>query len=655
MGGQVLSDISIPGVTASKYKTDELIKGLMKVERIPRDRSEEELKTYKKQQSAWRVLNQHSSSLRDTARSLFSFNNPFTEKIASSTNERALTASATREARDQSFKVSVTQVAAADSFLSAAVPKDGKVPKGTYTFSVGEKTISFSWKGGSYREFTDSLNRRSEGLLRASLIQVASDTQSLLIESQKMGAKQRLVFADDALAFALDTGIVKKSTAGVISPSSAEITAKPVTNGIVEFSATARAKDAFILEYTLTVSPLAEETVIDTTPTGPDTGSAGTINYGGITVANADFETALSEIPPEPPKMPVTDLAVLSLRSARGTAIPLPPIPETANKTVITVPLAEYGDINALLVNNKNTARNVQLEAIRIYDPKAAGDYIPVNPVSTAQDSVLKYEGITITRSTNSIDDLVPGVTLTLYEPTEKTETLSIKPDSETAKEAIITLVANYNRVMAEINILTQSKPEIITEIEYFTADEKKEAEEKLGMLQGDTTLNGIKTSLQRISSNAYRTNENNSFSMLAQLGISTKSSAGVGVDSARLRGYLEIDEKKLDDAIKNKISDVKSLFGFDSNGDLIIDNGVAHALDAGIAPYVQTGGIFSTRTSGLATRITTTEKKIAQLDVQLEAKESDLKTKYGQMEGTLNSLQNQSNAINNFNKQSSQ
>jgi len=650
-----LSDLSIPGVTASKYKTDELIKGLMKVERIPRDRSEEDLKAYKKQQSAWRTVNQHSAALRDTARSLYSFNNPFTEKTTSSTNERAIGATATREARDQIFKASVVQVAATDSFLSAEVAKDGKVPKGNYTFSVGEKSVSFAWKGGSYREFADSLNRRSEGLLRASIIQVATDTQSLLIESQKTGAKQRLVFSDDALKFALDAGLVKKNTANAISPSAAEIAAVPLSNGIIDFSSIARAKDGYVLEYTLSVSDIPEGSLPEPLPAGPDTGSAGTISYGGITVSNAGFENALAELPVEAPKIPVSDPAVLSLRSVRGASIPLPPIPETADKTVVTVPLAEYGDVNALLVNNKNTARDIRLENIRIYDPKTAGDYTPVNPVSIAQDAIMKYEGITITRSANSIDDLIPGVTITLYEPTDKTETLSVKPDSDVAKEAIITLVANYNRVMAEINILTQNKPEIITEIEYFTADEKKEAEEKLGMLQGDTTLNGVKSSLQRISSNAYRSAEANPLTMLAQLGISTKSAAGAGVDSARLRGYLEIDEKILDDALKNKMNDVKALFGFDSNGDLIIDNGVAQALDAGVAPYVQTGGIFSVRTNGLATKITTTEKKIAQLDVQLATKESDLKSKYGQMEGTLNSLESQSSAISNFNKQSSQ
>lgn len=648
-----MSDISIPGVTASKYKTDELIKGLMKVERVPRDRADEDLKTYKKQQSAWRVVNQHSATLRDSARALFSFNNPFTEKIAESTNERAVTASATREAHNQSFKVSVTQIAAADSFLSNEVPKDGKVGKGNYSFSVGEKTVAFAWKGGPYSDFVEALNRRSEGLLRGSLVQVTTKTQSILIESQKTGAKERLTFSGDALPFALDTGLIKKNDSSAITTTAKDITASPLTNGIIEFSQPARAKDGYILEYTLSVSTRDASNTAEQPATGPDIGSSGSISYGGITVANSAFETALGEAPQVVPQEPVVDSAVLSLRSTRGMAAPLPAVPDTADQVVETIPLSEYGDVNALLINNKNTSREVKLENIRIYDPKAAGDYLPVNPVSTAQDAIMKYEGITITRNNNTIDDLVPGVTINLYEPTEKNETLSIKPDTAAAKEAVIGLVANYNRVIAEINILTQNKPEIITEIQYFTPEEKKEAEEKLGMMLGDTTLNGEKAALQRITTNVYPAAEGSAMRMLSQLGISTKATAGAGVDASRLRGYLEIDEKKLDEALKNQTQDVRNLFGYDSNGDLIIDTGVAQALDANLSPYVQTGGIFATRTSGLDGRISTTEKKIAQLDVQLAQKESELKSKYGQMEGTLNSLQNQSNSISNFNKQS--
>ncbi len=624
----------------------------MKVERLPRDRADTELKSYQKQQSAWRTVNQNSTTLRDSSRTLYSFNNPFTEKTAESTNERSISATASREALEQSVSVDVVQIAAQDSFLSNEIPKDGKVPKGTYTFSVGEKSVSFSWKGGSYREFTDALNRRSEGLLRSSLIQVTSNTQSLLIESLKSGSKERLVFSDDALAFGLNTGILKKNDSGVIKPSVSILNSAPLSNGIVEFSSPARAKDALMLEYTLTVTQ-KDESAPAPPPSGPDTGNSGSITYSGITIKNSAFESTLGTGASEPPKTPVTDPAVLSLRSTRGLSIPLSPVPDSASKTVVTVPLAEYGDVDALLAYNKNTGREVTVENIKIYDPKTAGEYTPVNPVSIAQDAIMKYEGITITRPSNTIDDLIPGVTLSLYEPTSKTETLNIKPDTKVAKEAIIAFVANYNRVLTEINILTQNKPEIITEIEYFTAEEKKDAEDKLGMLLGDTTLNGLKTALQRITSNAYPSSAANAYTMLAQLGISTKSTAGGGIDSARMRGYLEIDEKKLDEALKNKMINVKSLFGSDTNGDLIIDSGVAQALDTTLVAYTQTGGIFSTRTSGLATRITTAEKKIAQLDVQLADKEADLKSKYGQMEGTLNSLQNQSNSISNFNKQS--
>jgi len=649
-----MSDLSIPGVTASKYKTDELIDGLMKVERVPRDRADTDLKTYKNQQSAWRDINQHATTLRDSAKSLYSYNNPFTEKKASSTNEEAVTASPGKDAKDQSFKVSVSQVAGSDSFLSAEIPQNKTVPQGNYEFKVGEKTVSFSWKGGAVKDFVDAINRRATGMLRSSIIQVTDKTQAILIESLKTGSRERLSFSGDALTFALDAGFIKKNDSSSITPAITSLNAAPVTNKTIELSVPVRAKDGMVLEYTLTQNndpTQAETTNVDS---APDTGNPGSITYGGITVANAQAETALSEPVTPPVQESVTDLSVLSLRSTKGIAIPLPDLPENVNKTTVTVPLSEYGDVNAILVHNRNTNKSVMIENIKIYDPKAAGDYIPVNPVSVAQDAILKYEGIAITRNTNEIADLVPGVTINVHDTTTKTETLTIKPDTAPAKEAIIALVANSNRVVAGINILTQDKPEIINEIEYFTDAEKKTAEEQLGMMMGDSTLNGLKSSLQRISSSSYKSATDNSFTMLSQIGISTKSTAGAGVESSRLRGYLEIDEKKLDDALSNKILDVKTLFGSDSDGDLIIDTGIGKALDANVTPYVQSGGILATRTTGLATKISTTEKKIAELDVQLDDKKAALKSKYGQMEGTLNSLQNQSSSISNFTKQNS-
>ena len=93
-------------------------------------------------------------------------------------------------------------------------------------------------------------------------------------------------------------------------------------------------------------------------------------------------------------------------------------------------------------MHNNNTDKSVSIEQIKVYDPKATGEYIPVNPVSQAQDASLTFEGIPVKRSTNKIDDLIPGVTLQLEDKTDKPENISIKPDSQPAKDAIIEFVA---------------------------------------------------------------------------------------------------------------------------------------------------------------------------------------------------------------------
>ncbi len=647
-----MSDISIPGVTASKYKTDELIEGLMKAERVPRERANAELESYREQQTAWREVNQHSITLRDTSRKLFSFNNPFSEKIADSTNERAVTAVASREAVDQSFRVSVSQIARSDSFLSSEIARDASLPAGHYVFNVGEGSVEFNWRGGSMSGFVEAINRRGGSLLRASIIQITPESRSLLIESLKTGANERLTFSDDALTFALENGIIKKNDASAIDVSLERISASPTRNDLIEFSRPARARDSLVLEYTvsLTETP-AGETVTDE-GSGPDLGKPGSISFQGIVVENMPSETALADTEPPPPAEPVIDNQVLALRSVRGAAIPLPPV--EGSTASFRIPLAEYGDVDALLVQNRNTARTVTVDSVKIIDPRVAGDYVPVNPVSVAQNAELQYEGINITRPTNSIDDLVPGITLEIHEKTDKQETVTVKPDTETAKNEVIAFVAQYNRLLAEINILTQTKPEIITELQYLTDDERERAKEKLGLFVGDTTLNGIKASLQRIASGVYPTPDQEKMAMLSQLGISTRATAGGGIESSRLRGYLEIDEKKLDEMLSTSMPAVRALFGYDTDRDLVIDSGIGHAMDSQITPYVQTGGIFSTRTNGLGNRITATEKRITQLDEKLERKEADLRRKYGQMEGALRSLEQQSDSISNFNRQNS-
>ena len=202
--------LNIPGVS-DKYKTNDLVESLMEVERIPLKREESNLETYKKQQDAWRGVNQKMSSLRDSVKSLYSFENPFSNRLSSSSEEYAVTADAGREAEFGSFKIEVLQPAASDRFLSEEIDSDMQVAPGKYTYSVGEKKIDFNWKGGKLNDFVTALNRRGNDTIKASLIGVSANKKSLLIESLRTGAENRLVFEKQALDFAKKTGMISSA------------------------------------------------------------------------------------------------------------------------------------------------------------------------------------------------------------------------------------------------------------------------------------------------------------------------------------------------------------------------------------------------------------------------------------------------------------
>ncbi|MBP7479846.1 MAG: flagellar hook protein, partial [Spirochaetaceae bacterium] len=203
-----MADISIPGVT-DKYKTNDLVKALVEAERVPLVREQEKLDGFKVEQQNWQRVNQYMSSLRDTARSLYSFNNPFSEKISTSTQESSVTAQPGRDAGLGSFKVDVERIASTDRFLSENLDKDTIVPEGTYTYRVGDKSVSYNWKGGKLSDFVTGLNRRGNNLINASLIGVSSSNQSLLLESLVTGDGNRLIFEDQALDFALKTNMIR--------------------------------------------------------------------------------------------------------------------------------------------------------------------------------------------------------------------------------------------------------------------------------------------------------------------------------------------------------------------------------------------------------------------------------------------------------------
>jgi flagellar hook-associated protein 2 len=144
---------------------------------------------------------------------------------------------------------------------------------------------------------------------------------------------------------------------------------------------------------------------------------------------------------------------------------------------------------------------------------------------------------------------------------------------------------------------------------------------------------------------------------MLAQIGIGTdvrRGGASAGYDVSRLRGYLEIDEKALDASIAARLSAIQQIFGFDTDGDLIVDSGIAHAIENLSKPYVETGGLIALKTGTIDSRISQDQRRIDTMDRQLAAKEASLKIQYGQMENAFNRMERMTTSLDQFSQRMS-
>lgn len=681
-----MAGINIPGVT-DQYKTNETVEKLMQIERIPLTREQKQLDEYKAQKDAWREINNQLTSLRDSTKSLYSYENPFNSKITSSTDEVAITAEASRSADLQSFKIDVIQPATADRFLSGELNSDYKVPNGTYIYKIGEKTVSLNWKGGSLKDFSNAINKRSNGVVKSMIIGSSGGKKTLLIESLVTGKENRLIFEGDAKKFAEESGMIssiksdvhdfggKRNEISNIQNSQKSQTRMPALSinsvqieedgikvnprGAYQINLPQQVKNNQKLHLSFTIKALNVQDIteeLNKVPEEPAIPEAGFAEFGGITINNSISNTLLprsdakNSIPLEP--IFATNVIYAVMEDGSEKIIQSDNI-FSENGENIDIDLSQFQGIKAVAIKNENTGTELKVSAITAYNPQASTGYVPNHAVSVADDAIIKYEGITITRPTNEIDDVVPEIKLTLHEKTEKTATITVKADKEASKEALINFVGKYNQAVAKLNVLSQAKPEIIEELDYLTDDEKDKLREQLGMFQTDFSLSSIKGNMQSILAAGYSFSDEATVTMLSQIGIGTNASGFTGTYSqSRLRGYLEIDEKKLDSALEANLDDIKNMFGYDSDGDLIIDSGIAFKLDKQLTAYTQTGGILALKTSTLDTKIKSSETKISKLEEQLSDKEAELRGKYSTMEGSLNSLESQQNAISNFTRQ---
>lgn len=223
----------------------------------------------------------------------------------------------------------------------------------------------------------------------------------------------------------------------------------------------------------------------------------------------------------------------------------------------VSASIINDGDNYRLVLKNKETGEE---SAMQISVADEDGDNTDagglsrfanenMTETSKAQDAKIVMDGITITRPSNEITNVIEGVTLDLKGTTDVGGKVTIKVEQDTSKveEQINAFVENYNKTILKMNELTAVSGSGTS-----------------GILNGDSTIRGIQSTLRSVLN-----------TQISHIEGSVKSFADLGMLTNR-DGTLSLDSEKLKELMENDMESIAEFFtasGSATDADISFDN----------------------------------------------------------------------------------
>jgi flagellar hook-associated protein 2 len=224
--------------------------------------------------------------------------------------------------------------------------------------------------------------------------------------------------------------------------------------------------------------------------------------------------------------------------------------------------------------------------------------------VQAPQDAIIYVDQQKVTRDSNTLSDVISGVTLTLNNAdTNSTGTLSVNLDKDSVKSKVNDFVKAYNSLADSIKSLSSYNP----------------STKQGGPLFGDATTRSIQNQLRQTLSNPVA--GATSFATLAEIGIKTNKS-----------GQLEVNSTKLDSVISSNFDAVSKLFAS--------SDGIAKRFDATLTNYLSSTGSLSSSVDGVNTEIKGINEQRDRLNLRLTAVEARYRKQFTAMDALVSQLQ---------------
>lgn len=237
------------------------------------------------------------------------------------------------------------------------------------------------------------------------------------------------------------------------------------------------------------------------------------------------------------------------------------------------------------------------------------------NHPSVATDATVEIDGFTITRPTNSIENAIPGVTLTLKKPspTGTTQSVDVARDSGSLIDKIKSFVTGYNAVSTFISAESSAS---------VTGDAKG-----ADSLNGDSSVRTIQSKLRTLATSSVA-GTSGRYTTLGSLGISVQRTGQITLDETKLAAAMAADP----DAV------TKVLTG---------TNGVMAKFETTLEAWTNpTTGLIDARTDAISAQQRQIDDQIDRLTRRLDAYESQLRAQFTALESTMSNLQGQSSQL---------
>ncbi|QQW69086.1 flagellar filament capping protein FliD [Helicobacter pylori] len=181
----------------------------------------------------------------------------------------------------------------------------------------------------------------------------------------------------------------------------------------------------------------------------------------------------------------------------------------------------------------KNSLKDLGLSAGMVQSYEASQDTLFMSKnLQKASDSEFTYNGVSITRPTNEVNDVISGVNITLEQTTEpnKPAIISVSRDNQAIIDSLKEFVKAYNELIPKLD-----------------EDTRYDADTKIaGIFNGVGDIRAIRSSLNNVFS--YSVHTDNGVESLMKYGLSLDDKGVMSLDEAKLSSALNSNPKATQD-----------------------------------------------------------------------------------------------------------